>query len=340
MIEQTTANATRASSTAQEEPPQSRRLVTSLLLRQETTLAVVIVLIGVFVELRNSRFTSVANLTQILQSTVIYFVMACGAALLMIGGGLDFSVGSVFTLGGITTAWTLVHGVAWPAAIALGIGAGSIVGVINNLIISRLHVPPIIATLGTFFIILGLNVQITGGTDILPLPTSFQQLGQTKVLGVSVMILYALAVGVVFWFILQMTRFGVNVRALGGNREAAIGNGVRVQRLDRALYVLAAGMAALAGIIYAAQVGSGQVEAGGASTTLQVVTVVLIGGTSLFGGLGSITGVAIGAILLSEIQDGLIVANIPPQYNNVVTGTILICAVAFDYLRRNRLYRR
>ncbi len=99
-------------------------------------------------------------------------------------------------------------------------------------------------------------------------------------------------------------------------------------------------MAALAGIIYAAQVGSGQVEAGGASTTLQVVTVVLIGGTSLFGGLGSITGVAIGAILLSEIQDGLIVANIPPQYNNVVTGTILICAVAFDYLRRNRLYRR
>ena len=212
-----TATATQATSTPQEKPPQSRSLVTSVVLRQETTLAVIIILIGVFVELRNSTFTSVANLTHILQSTVIYFVMACGAALLMIGGGLDFSVGSVFTLGGITTAWTLVHGVAWPAAIALGIGAGIIVGVINNLIISRLHVPPIIATLGTFFIILGLNVRITGGTDILPLPTSFQQLGQTKVLGVSVMILYALAVGVVFWFILQMTRFGVNVRALGGS---------------------------------------------------------------------------------------------------------------------------
>jgi ribose transport system permease protein len=322
------------------EERRGRKVVTALLLRQETTLAAVIVLIGVFVTIRNPVFASRANLTQIVQSSVIYFVMACGAALLMIGGGLDFSVGAVFTVGGITSAWTLFHGVPWPIAIPLGVGAGVLVGVINNLIITRLHVPPIIATLGTFFVILGLNVQITAGTDILPLPNSFQQLGQAQFLGIPVMIFYALAVGLIFWFMLERTRFGVNVRALGGNREAAIGNGLRVKRLDVALYSLAGGTAALAGVIYAAQVGSGQVEAGGPATTLQVVTVVLIGGVSLFGGLGTVTGVAIGAILLSEIQDGLIVANIPPQYNNIVTGTILICAAGFDHVRRNRLYRR
>jgi ribose transport system permease protein len=130
------------------------------------------------------------------------------------------------------------------------------------------------------------------------------------------------------------------VRALGGNRQAAIGNGLHVARLDFAVYVLASATAALAGVIYAANVGSGQVEAGGATTTLWAVTGVLIGGTSLFGGLGTVTGVALGALLLSEINNALIVASIPPQYNSMVDGAILVCAVAVDYFRRQRLYRR
>jgi ribose transport system permease protein len=314
--------------------------LSALLLRPEATLVFVVVAIGALATLRNADFLTSDNLTEITRSTVIYFVMACGASLLMIGGGLDFSVGSIFTLGGITTAWMLVHDVPWPAAIAIGLGAGAVVGVINNLVIVRLHVPPIIATLGTFFIIEGLNIQFTGGLDILPLPDSFQRLGQGDVLGVPDIVLYAIAVGVLFWFMLEQTRFGVNVRALGGNRQAAIGNGLRVGRLDLALYVLAGVTAALAGIIYSARVGSGQVEAGGATVTLQVVTAALIGGTSLFGGLGKITGVAVGAFLLSEIDNALVVAHIAPQYDSIVVGTILILAVAADHVRRSRLYRR
>ncbi|HEY6762902.1 MAG TPA: ABC transporter permease [Baekduia sp.] len=311
-----------------------------VMLRQETTLVAVIVLIGAFTTVRNSAFVESGNLTEILRSSVIYFVMAAGAALLMIGGGLDFSVGSIFTLGGLVTAWMLVHGVPWPAAIAGGLALGAVVGGINHIIITYLHVPPIIATLGTFFITQGIGVQITGGLDILPLPTTFQQLGQNDVLGVPYIVLYAIAIGAIAWFVLERTRFGINVRALGGNRQAAIGNGLRVARLDFALYAVAGLMAALAGIIYAARVGAGQVEAGGASTTLQVVTATLIGGTSLFGGLGSITGVALGAILLSEIENALVVAHIAPQYNSIVTGAILIAAVAADHVRRERLYRR
>jgi ribose transport system permease protein len=312
----------------------------ALLLRQEATLLVVIFLIGLFAYLRNPVFTSQGNLTDIARATVVYFVMACGASLLMIGGGLDFSVGSIFTLGGITVAWMLTHGVPWPIAIAVAVATGVGAGVVNDLVIVYLHVPPIIATLGTFFVISGLCIQITGGEDILPLPATFQTLGQGDVGGVPYICIYAAAIGVLFWFLLEQTRFGVNVRALGGNRQAAIGNGLHIGRLDLALYVLAGATAAFAGVIYASRVGSGQVAAGGPSTTLEVVTAVLIGGTSLLGGLGSITGVLVGAVLLSEIDNALVIAAVPPQYNSMIVGSILIAAVAADHLRRKRLYRR
>ncbi|MES1249019.1 MAG: ABC transporter permease [Actinomycetota bacterium] len=314
--------------------------LTTVLLRQETTLIFVIVVIGVLTTVRNSSFSSRANITAIASASVIYFVMACGASLITIGGGLDFSVGVVFTLGGLVCGWMLVHGVAWPLAVLIGVGVGALAGIVNNCVIVYLHVPPIIATLGTFFVGTGISTTITGGNDIVPLPSSFQKLGQGELVGVPYVVWYAIAVGAAFWFALEKTRFGINVRALGGNRQAAIGNGLRVGRLDFALYILGGGTAALAGVIYAAQVGSGQVEAGGPTTTLNVVTAVLIGGVSLFGGLGTITGVAVGAILLSEIDNALIVASIPPQYNTIIIGSILICAVAIDHVRRKRLYRQ
>lgn len=315
------------------------RLLSSLLLRQETTIVAVIVAIGIFATLRNPTFATSDNLTEIARASVIFFVMGCGATLLMIGGGLDFSVGSVFTLGGVTGAWLLVHGVPWPIAVLAGIVAGVIVGFVNNTIIEYLHVPPIIATLGTFYLIFGFTIQVTGGTDILPLPESFQNLGQGSFAGVPYIVIYALAVGVIFWFLLENTPFGVNVRALGGNRQAAVANGLPVPKLNYTLYMVAGATAALGGLIYSARVGSGQVSSGGAPITLTVITAVLIGGVSLFGGLGTITGTLVGALLLAEIDNALILSSVPPQYNEMVIGSILIAAVAADHLRRKRLYR-
>lgn len=311
-----------------------------LLLRQETTLLAVVVVIGAVTAAKNPAFLSADNLLEVLRSSVVYFVMGCGAALLVIGGGLDFSVGAGFTLGALTSTLLMTHGLWWPLAVLAGLVAGAALGTVNHLVISRLHVPPIIATLGTFFVCLGLNTQLTGGVDVLPLPQPFLVFGQGTFAGLPNVIWFALLTGIVFWFLLEHTRFGVDVRALGGNRQAAVGNGLRTARIDLTLYVVAGVTAAFAGVVYSARVGAGQVEAGGSSTTLVVVTAVLIGGVSLLGGLGSITGVAVGAVLLSVIDNALIVAAVPPQYNNVVVGTILIAAVAVDHLRRRRLYDR
>ncbi len=318
----------------------TRSIITGSLMRQEATLLLVILVIGIGSAVTNPAFLSGDNLLEILRSTVIYFVMACGAGLLVIGGGLDFSAGASFAAGALACSGLLVNGVWVPVAILGGLAVGAAVGTVNHLVITYWHVPPIIATLGTFFIIIGINAKVTNGVDILPLPAGFTDLGQGAFVGVPNVIWYAVVVGLAFWFLLERTRFGVNVRALGGNREAAVGNGLRTVRLDLALYILAAATAALAGMIYSARVGAGQVEAGGSATTLVVVTAVLIGGVSLLGGLGSITGVAAGALLLSVIDNALVVTGIPPQYNNIVVGAILIAAVAVDHLRRNRLYRR
>ena len=232
----------------------SREILVNLrkrLTRQEYSLLLVILIIGVYVESKNSIFLSRGNITNIANESVIYLVPACGSALLMVGGGLDFSVGATFTLGGITSAWMLVHAVAWPFAVLAGVAVGMVVGLVNHVIITYLHVPPIIATLGTFYVISGLTVQLTGGNDILPLPQGFQNLGQGSVAGVPYIVIYAIMIAFAAWFLLEMTRFGLNVRALGGNRQAAIANRIPAHTLDMRLYMFSAATAAFAGIIYA-----------------------------------------------------------------------------------------
>lgn len=308
--------------------------------RQEFTLVLVVLVIGMVAVILNPIFVSANNLIELARATVIYFIMACGATLITIGGGLDFSVGSVFTLGGISTAWGMSIGLPWPLAILIGLVSGTIAGLANALIIEKLGVPPIITTLGTFYIISGLIVVFSGGNDIVGLAPAFELLGQGALYGIPLVVIYAIVVGVAFWIILEKTRFGYNVRAIGGNRGAAVANGISATSINRWLYAIGGLLAALAGIIYTARTGSGQVSAGGSSVTLVVTSAVLIGGTSLFGGLGTITGTVIGALLFAEIDNGLALSSISPLYLNIVIGSILILAVAADYVRRQRLYRR
>ncbi|WP_329244670.1 ABC transporter permease [Actinoallomurus sp. NBC_01490] len=309
-----------------------------LLARQELTLIGVLILVGVLATLRNSSFGASDNLLQVIRAAVVTFIVACPLTLVTIGGGFDFSVGSVFTLGGVSAAYFMTHGIIWPLAIVLGIAVGAVIGGLNAVTIDRLRVPPIITTLGTFYFMSGVVILFTHGIDIAPLPTQFNSLGTGSTLGVPNVILAGILVGIAYHLVLERTRFGYNVRSLGGNRLAATENGIPVRRLDAWLYVGAGALAAFAGIVYAARTGSGQVSAGGASVTLTAISAVLIGGTSLFGGIGTITGTALGAILFAEIDNALAVAGIDALYSNMIIGGILVFAVAADSVRRGRMF--
>jgi ribose transport system permease protein len=336
--------------TAPVSAPRTRQLGTSdtpiirlslgrrLLARQELTLVAVLILVGVLATLRNSAFGASDNLLEVIRAAVVTFIVACPLTLVTIGGGFDFSVGSVFTLGGVSAAYFMTHGILWPLAVLLAIAVGAAVGAVNAVAIDRLRVPPIITTLGTFYFMSGVVILFTHGIDISPLPTQFNSLGTGSALGVPNVIIAGVLVGSAYHLVLERTRFGYNVRSIGGNRLAATENGIAVRRVDTWLYVGAGSLAALAGIVYAARTGSGQVSAGGASVTLTAISAVLIGGTSLFGGLGTITGTALGAILFAEIDNALAVAGIDALYSNMIIGGILVLAVAADSLRRGRMF--
>lgn len=313
-------------------------VVRTLMARQEATLVAVLVVAGVIATLRNPAFGGSANLVEILRASVETFIVACPLTLVTIGGGFDFSVGSVFTLGGVAAAYLMTHGVIWPLAIVLGVMIGAGIGALNAVIIERLKVPPIITTLGTFFFLGGVVILFTNGTDISPLPAQFDALGTGSLLGIPYVVIAGLIVGIIYYLVLEHSRFGYNVRALGGNRLAAIENGIPGRRLDTWLYIGSGTLAALAGIVYTARTGSGQVEAGGAPITLTAVSAVLVGGTSLFGGLGTITGTALGVLLFAEVDNALAVDGINALYSNMIIGAVLILAVAADSLRRGRMF--
>jgi ribose transport system permease protein len=313
--------------------------VRQILGRQEVTLVGVIIAFGVVMGILNPTFLSAGNLLDLVSSTVVYFVVACGLTLVIVAGGFDFSAGSMFTLGGISATWLMSLGVFWPIACIIGIVLGGAVGLLNAVVIDRLHVPAIITTLGMFYFIGGAVVLFTGGNSIGPLPDSFDTFGSGSVFSIPYLIFYGIVIGAVYHVVLERTRFGYNVKAVGGGLSAAIANGISARRTNLLIYGGGAAIAALGGILYSARTGSGSVSAGGSDITLTAVSAVLIGGTSLFGGVGTITGTALGALLFATIDNGLAVANVPALYSDMIIGAILVLAVAVDAYRRRRSFR-
>lgn len=325
----------------QPSPPKrsGRRWAIDALRSQAFTLVIVIGVLAVVIELDNSVFLTGPNIVTLLRSAVTTFIIGCAATVVFASGGLDLSVGAYFSLGGAAVGLLIMAGVPWPLAIVLSLAIGALLGLVNAALVILVKVPPIIATLATFYAVGGASVILTNGDSIAPLPDAFNQLGQGAILGVPYLILYAVAIGIIFHFVLSATHFGYNAKIIGGNETAALANGVRVRRVKSAVYALSGAVAVLAGVLYAARTGTGDPQAGGADLTFSVITAVLVGGTSLFGGVGSIIGTAAGAVLFAVIQNGLTIIGVNPLYSNVVIGVILAGAVALDSWRRSRAFR-
>ncbi len=192
---------------------------------QQAGLVAVVVVLGIVFASINSAFASPDNLIDLFRAVTLYFIVACATTLVLVGGGLDFSIGAVYALGAVVAGLLMTSGVPWPVAMLGGIGVGVLAGAINAAVSVYLHVPPLIATLGMFFVAGGIAVVITGGVDVYGFSDDFINIGAGALGGIPYLIFYAIGIGILFHVVLETTVFGYNIRAIGGNRAAAAPTG-------------------------------------------------------------------------------------------------------------------
>lgn len=300
-----------------------------------------IALVVVF-SLASPNFMQTQNVLAILQATSVNGVLAIAATLVIITGGIDLSVGTLMTFCAVIAGVVLTYlGLPLPVGVAASVLAGTAVGLISGTIIAKLKVPPFIATLGMMLILKGLSLVISGTKPIYFNDTpGFTQIAQGSLVGAiipaipvpnGVMILFLVA-GLAA-FVLTKTALGRYTFALGSNEEAVRLSGVNIDGWKIAVYATAGGICGVAGLLIASRLNSAQ-PALGQGYELDAIAAVVIGGTSLSGGRGTVLGTLIGALIISVLANGLRILSVPQEWQTVVTGSIIILAVYADILRR------
>ena len=274
-------------------------------------------------------FLTSANLLNVLRQVSIIGICAVGLTFVLLTGGIDLSVGSVIGVSGMTCATLIAAGFPMPLAVAAALAFGLLAGLLAGFIINEAGIPPLITTLGLMTAFRGVSYIIGGGLPVYGVPDSLKALGQGYIVGIPVPVILmglTLALGHV---VLTHTRFGREVYGVGGNEEAARLSGVNVKRLKYKVYALSGTLAAFAGIVLMARVNSGQPK-GGEGYELDIITAVVLGGVSIFGGVGRLTGVLAGVLIMGVLANGMILLNIDEYVQWVVKGTVLLAAVALD----------
>jgi ribose transport system permease protein len=300
----------------------------------ETGILVPLVIAVVFFVCVDRSFLSPNSAAAMLRAVAFIGIIAVGQTWLMVAGEIDLSVGSVAGLCAVVAAWTMKHaGLPMEAGVAVGLAVGALAGLVNGLVAIRLGIPAFIATLGMLYIARGLNYLLCKGYPIYPLPERLTAFGKAEPCGVSWAFLILVATVVVGDFFLRKTVFGRKVLATGGNAEVARIAGINTHAVKISCYVLTGMSAALAGMLLMAQLNVGQPEIG-SGWELDVIASVVIGGVSLFGGLGTVAGTFLGLLIMQVVRSGLVVSGVNTHWQTVAVGVIMIAAVGVDLLRR------
>jgi ribose transport system permease protein len=313
-----------------------RGLLRRMLEQRELSIFLVVVVAAIFLRLASPNFLSQANLTALVLGMSFNGIMAVGMTVLLISGGFDLSVGSSLALAGAVAGYSMTKlGVSAPLGIVLGLLIGGGVGLANGLIIAKIGVNPLIATLGMSQVARGIVYLLTSGLGIPNLPDSFNTIAQDKLLTLQYPVWIMLAVVVMGEILLRRARFFRQSYFIGGNERSARLSGINVDRVKILNYVLMGLLAALTGILLTARFGTASVSAG-LGTDLQVISACVIGGSSLAGGEGSVLGSLLGVVLMALIFNGLNLLGVNPYWQTVVIGAVLILTVAADALSRRR----
>lgn len=282
------------------------------------------------------NFNRVDNLLNIARSISVNAILAAGLTFVILTGGIDLSVGSIVAVSGVVAVVLAIAGLPAPLAVLAGMLVGGACGLINGALTAYLALAPFIVTLGTMTFLRGLAYTITAGQPIVSSDLSFKGIGNGYLAGMPLPVIVMAAVYLAAWFLLERTRYGRHVYAVGGNAQAARLAGVRVNRITLSVYVIAGACAGLAGVIFAARVISAQPTAG-TGYELDAIAAVVLGGTSLAGGRGRIVGTLIGSIILGVLGTGLILLNVPFFTQLLIKGVVIILAVAIDSLKTRPL---
>lgn len=303
----------------------------------------VLILMVIAISLLSDRFLTAPNGWNIMRQISVNVCLSIGMTMIIIAGGIDLSVGSILALAGAVTAGLIKSPMPIPwlgiqldftlaGALLAGIAVGMLLGWFNGLMITRVRIPPFVATLGMLSIARGLTMLWTKGFPITGLGSSFAIIGTASFLGAPVPVWISGLLVLLFIIVTNKTRFGRYIYAVGGNEQAARLSGLNVDRIKLWVYTIAGGLSAIAGLIATSRLDSAQPNAG-IGYELDSIAAVVIGGTSLSGGRGSIWGTVIGCLIIGVLNSGLVLLDVSPFWQQVVKGVVILVAVAIDRLR-------
>jgi ribose/xylose/arabinose/galactoside ABC-type transport system permease subunit len=293
------------------------------------SIGVVVLVVGIVLSVLTPRFLSLDNLLNVMTNASLVAILGLGMTLAIASGNFDLSVGSTAAFAGCVS-FSLVPSIGVPASIVAGLIAGAVVGFINGLVITELRVPAFIATLGMLTIVRGAALIYTDGKDLYLFgQTGYKILSGEYLLGIPTPILLAVIIALLLGFVVSQTRFGRHILAMGSNLSAAQRSGIPTSRVLWGIFSIVGATAALSGMIISSQVltANGRLATG---LELSAIAVVVLGGTALSGGQATMVGTLLGALLISMINNGLNLLNVPIFYQELTVGVLMLGALAVN----------
>ena len=304
---------------------------------QKLVLVGVLVLIGIILSVLSREFLSITNLLNVTRQVAFVIITGSAVTLLMISGNFDLSVGSILGLTGMFFAYFIPLGLPLGVSLVAATLIGAAIGLLNGFLVVKLRIPSIIATLGTMYAARGLALVVTGGNSIhLGLGPNFTVLGRGFVGPIPISLLITVGILLLFYFVETRTILGRYAFAIGGNRRTALLSGINVSAMILLLYVFVGTLAGLSGVLMASRLGVGQPMVG-QGFEFDVIVAVILGGTSLEGGEGSVFGMLIGAFIVGFIANGLNLLGIHSFYQSILKGAVLVGAVLLDRVLKERI---
>jgi ribose transport system permease protein len=301
-------------------------------------------LLCLFISLLSDKFMTSANLWNVLRQISVNVCISVGMTLVVLMAGIDLSVGSVLGFTAAVCAGLLKNGLAFESmdlfvgftvlgAILVSVLIGMVLGLFNGWVITKFSIPPFVATLAMLTIARGLTMLYTAGIPISNLGTEFEFIGSGWILGIPVPVWISIFMVLIVVFLTKKTTFGRYIYAIGGNEKAAFLSGININKIKLAVYGIAGMMAAVGGVLVTSRLNSAQPNAG-TSYELDSIAAVVIGGTSLSGGIGTVAGTVIGAIIIGVLNNGLVLLDVSPFWQQVVKGFVILLAVIIDKMNQ------